>query len=156
MVPFAGKGNPAAAAGGVVPACCGPGLGVPEEDPVDHGTRVLPRASSASQSISFSRSRAARQASSRPQMTPRSPSPMPVKPPYLVRQRQMLHCPVCVSYFLLSAAKKKKTRHEHFKREARHTLYNRGRHCECYDHKADTARRPLRRTGRLQAVRHPS
>lgn len=47
----------------------------------DHDEALLPLASSASQSISCSRSLAAQQWSSRPQMTPRSPSPIPVPRP---------------------------------------------------------------------------
>lgn len=93
-VPAPPKGDPLAAAGGVVPVPEA-GEGSSAIHGAIHGVVPLSRASSASQSVSCSRSLPARQSSSRPHMTPRSPSPMPVPSPprtspYWFLQRQIL------------------------------------------------------------------
>lgn len=68
-----------------------------EGDGVEAGEEWCSRASAASQSVSDSTSLAPRQDASRPHITPRLPSPMPVPPstsPYWFRQRQILPNPV--------------------------------------------------------------
>lgn len=108
-------------------------------DPAGDPMSSASRASSASQSVSCSRSFAQQQSLSRPQITPRSPSPIPVpRPPrtspYWVRHFQILQkVNTCANRKCLIRIR---------------TLCNHSRHHGCCDRRVDTARRLRKRSSR--------
>lgn len=118
-----------------------------------HGAVPLSRASWASQSTSCSRSLAARQAASRPQMTPRSPSPIPVPnpprtSPYWVRQRQMLHSSNVRTPFSLCFWRQR------VDSDDSQTVDIQCQLPECFFHMADRAKLPMIRIYKATAARN--